>query len=127
MNIQIAYITVLVRDQDEALRFYTEKLGMEKREEDTSTDSRWLTVAPPGQKEVAFTLRQATGADLARVGDQTGTDRLCILLTDDCRQAYETLRSRGVEFVLPPVERPFGVIADCKDLYGNVLGLWEPR
>jgi predicted enzyme related to lactoylglutathione lyase len=128
MVTQIAYITVLVRDQDEALRFYTEKLGMEKREEDTSIpDSRWLTVAPKNQKEVAFTLRKADGAELERVGNQTGRQFLCILDTDDCRKAYETLRSRGVTFLNPPKELPFGVVATFEDLYGNVFDLWEPR
>ena len=128
MVTQIAYITILVRDQDEALCFYTEKLGMEKREEDTSSpDSRWLTVAPKGQKEVAFTLRKAGGAELERVGNQTGGQFLCILHTDDCHKAYETLQSRGVTFLNPPKELPFGVVATFEDLYGNAFDLWEPR
>lgn len=127
MVTRIAYITVLVRDQDEALRFYTEKLGMEKREEDTSVPgSRWLTVAPKGQKEVVFTLRKADGAELERVGNQTGRQFLCILDTDDCCKTYETLRSR-VTFLNPPKELPFGVVATFEDLYGNIFDLWEPR
>lgn len=128
MTTQIAYITILVRDQDEALRFYTEKLGWEKREEDTSIPgSRWLTVAPKGQKEVAFTLRKADEAELGRVGNQTGGQFLCILCTDDCRKAYDTLHSHGVRFLKPPEEQPFGVVATFEDLYGNLLDLWEQR
>jgi len=128
MVARIAYITLLVRDQDEALRFYVDRLGWEKREEDTTVPgARWLTVAPKGQQEVAFTLRQAKGAELERVGNQTGGEWLCILLTDDCRQEYEALRSRGVTFLNPPEERPFGVVATLQDLYGNRLDLWAPR
>ena len=128
MAIRIGHVTILVRDQDEAFRFYTEKLGMEKREEVTTpSGSRWLTVAPPGQREVAITLRQPEGADLARVGNQTGGEFVCILHTDDCRRAYESLKARGVRFVRPPQDQPFGVIATFEDLYGNLLDLWEPR
>lgn len=128
MTTQIAYVTILVRDQEEALRFCTAKLGWEKREEDTSVPgSRWLTVAPKGQEEVAFTLRKADEAELGRVGNQTGRQFLCILRTDDCRRAYETLRSHGVRFLKPPEERPFGVVATLEDLCGNLLDLWERR
>lgn len=128
MHMHIGYMTLLVRDQDEALRFYTDKLGWEKREDDTSVPgARWLTVAPPGQKDVAFTFRQAEGPDLERVGRQVGGDFLCVLLTDNARRAYEALRSRGVRFVEPPSERPFGVIATFEDIYGNRLGMWQPR
>lgn len=128
MLTQIAYVTILVRDQDEALGFYTEKLGMEKREEDTSIPgARWLTVAPKGQEGVAFVLRKAEGEELDRVGKQTGGEFFCILLTDNCQKAYGTLQSRGVRFLKPPEELPFGVVATFEDLYGNLLDLWEPR
>ncbi|MEW6232790.1 MAG: VOC family protein [Chloroflexota bacterium] len=128
MITQIVYLTILVRDQDEALRFYTEKLGMEKREEDTSIPgSRWLTVAPKGLKGMEFALQKADEVELERVGNQTGQHFLCVLRTDNCREEHETLQSRGVRFLRPPEERPYGVVATFEDLYGNLFDLWEPR
>ena len=130
MITQIAYVTILVRDQEEALAFYTEKLGMEKCEDDATSEptTRWLTVAPKGQKNTVFTLRKAKESELDRVGKQTGRQFLCILRTDDCRRDYEILVSRGVKFLNSPKEEPFGGwTATFEDLYGNVLDLWEPQ
>ena len=123
---QIAYITLLVHDQEDALRFYTEKLGWEKREEERSADGGlWVTVAPHGQKEVQFTLRKAEGGELPLVGKQVGKEFLCTLLTNDCQKEFEALRSRGVGFPQPPRTVPFGILATLEDLYGNLLDLWQ--
>jgi len=128
---RIGHVTVLVRDQDEALRFYTEQLGMAKREDRTMGAFRWLTVAPPGA-EVAIVL-QRPGAPfqsaeeaerlLARVGQGTAW----VLETDDCRQDHAAMTARGVTFISAPVEMPWGVSAVFEDLYGNRYNLLEPR
>lgn len=120
-------VTLLVRDQDEALRFYTETLGLEKRMDDTSVPGlRWLTVAPPEQKELQIVLAKAKSEeDLRQVGKQAGTFPLFVLNTDGCRKDYETLKSRGVRFLTSPKEQPWGTEAIFEDLYGNRFDLLE--
>ena len=129
MAARIVYVTLLVRDQEEALRFYTEMLGWEKREDNSTFDptTRWLTVAPPGQTSVVFLLRKASGAELERVGCQTGGEFMCVLTVDDCQEVYEALQSRGVVFTKPPTPGPFGITTTFEDLYGNLIDLWEPH
>lgn len=133
MITRLAHVTVIVRDQDEALRFYTEKLGLEKRADMAFADGgmRWLTVAPQGQTEVEIVLftpgswqdEEATKALLGRVGQGT----TWVFNADDCQKEYETLSARGVKFVSPPQERPYGIEALFEDLYGNGFSLLEPR
>lgn len=128
---RIGHVTVIVRDQDEALRFYTEQLGMEKREDQTMGAFRWLTVAPKGG-EVAIVL-QKPGAPfhsaeeaermLARVGQGTAW----VLETDDCKQDHAAMAARGVTFTSPPEDQPWGVSAIFEDLYGNRYNLIQPR
>jgi predicted enzyme related to lactoylglutathione lyase len=128
---RIGHVTVIVRDQDEALRFYTEKLGMAKREDRAMGAFRWLTVAPQGA-EVAIVL-QRPGAPwhspeqaeqlLARVGQGTAW----VFETDDCKQDHAAMAARGVTFTSPPEDRPWGVSAMFEDLYGNRYNLLEPR
>ncbi len=130
---KLAIVTLLVRDQDEALKFYTEKLGFDKRQDQAfGPGMRWVTVAPKNQTEVEITLQQPNammhGEDgaremLAMIGHQpTWSYR-----TDDCRKEYETLRARGVKFVQEPREEPYGIEAVFQDLYGNSASLLQPR
>lgn len=127
---KLAHVTVLVRDQDEALHFYTEVLGLEVRQDvPFGPGMRWLTVAPPGQKEPEIVLQQpgsyhdeaTTRQMLERVGQGTAW----VFNTDDCRLAYETLSSRGVKFTSPPEQQPWGLQAIFEDLYGNAFVLLE--
>ncbi len=130
---KLAVVTLLVRDQDEALKFYTEKLGFDKRQDQAfGPGMRWVTVAPKNQTEVEITLQQPNAAMhgeararemLAMIGRQpTWSYR-----TDDCRKEYETLRARGVKFVQEPHEQPYGIEAVFEDLYGNSASLLQPR
>ncbi len=129
----LARVTILVRDLDEALRFYTEKLGLEKRaDQNFGPGMRWLTVAPKEQTELEIVLQKPDasmhgeeGAKdlLSRVGQGTAW----VFYTDDCRRTYETLLSRGVVFVRPPQEQMYGVEALFQDLYGNTFSLLQPR
>jgi catechol 2,3-dioxygenase-like lactoylglutathione lyase family enzyme len=131
---QLTHVNVWVHDQDEALAFYTEKLGMELRDDVTmpeAGDFRWLTVGPPGQPDVALTLMSVPGPP---VFDADTAEQLKTLMakgaagglffsTDDCRATCEELKSRGVEFSEEPTDRPYGVDAGFHDPSGNAIRL----
>jgi len=121
---------VWVHDQDEALAFYTEKLGMELREDVTVPELgnfRWLSVGLPGQPDVAITLMAIPGPP---VFDEETRKQIQALMakgaagglffaTDDCQASYEELKGRGVEFTQPPTEQPYGIDAGFRDQSGN--------
>jgi catechol 2,3-dioxygenase-like lactoylglutathione lyase family enzyme len=117
---KVATLTIAVKDQDEALRWFTEKLGFEKRLDISAPGMRWLTVAPIKQKEVEFVLA-------SWFTDLVGKNPPCVLETHDCQGAYRTLKGRGVRFSQTPSEKPYGVEAVFEDLYGNTYALVEPR
>ena len=122
------HVTLLVRDQTEALRFYTNVLGMEKRADMTMENGfRWLTIAPKGEKVEIVFVRADTPDKLARVGSQVADHVFLVMHTDDCRKDAECLQAHGVKFLSQPVEQPYGVEAVFQDLYGNVMDLLQPR
>jgi predicted enzyme related to lactoylglutathione lyase len=134
--IRISTAQVWVHDQDEALEFYTEKLGMEVRSDVTLAemgDFRWLTVSPVGQDDIAIVLMAIPGPPVfdAETAEQVrslmakGAAGTVFLTTDDCRATYEELKSRGVEFVETPEERPYGIDAGFRDPSGNHLRLTQ--
>jgi catechol 2,3-dioxygenase-like lactoylglutathione lyase family enzyme len=135
---KIANAQVWVHDQDEALAFYTEKLGMEVRQDVSLAelaDFRWLTVAPPGQEDFALVLMAIPGPPVfdeetaqqieALMGK--GVSGGVFLTTDDCQASYEELKARGVEFTETPEERPYGIDAGFRDPSGNSLRLTEVK
>ena len=135
---RIANAQLWVHDQDEALAFYTEKLGMEVRADVTLRemgDFRWLTVSPPGQPDVAIVLMAILGpplmdestAEQVRSLMASGFAGTIFLTTDDCRASYEELKARGVEFVEEPEERPYGIDAGFRDPSGNTFRLTQVR
>ena|SRR5664279_4495283 len=136
--IRIANAQLWVHDQNEALEFYTRKVGMEVRADVTVPEMgnfRWLTVGPPGQDDIAIVLMpipgppvfdQATAAQ-ARELMAKGAAGTVFLTTDDCRKSYEELRERGVEFIGEPEEQPYGVDTGFRDPSGNNLRLTEVR
>lgn len=121
----IPYVIILVKDEDEAVDFYCNKVGLEKRDDGHAPDGhRWVTVGVPGKKEPELVLLKAgTEAQKAVVGKQTGDIVAVIIDTDDCDRDYELLKSRGVEFLSPPQPMPWGKEVAFKDLYGNILEL----
>ncbi len=136
--IKLSTTQLWVHDQDEALAFYTEKLGFETRMDVTMEemgDFRWLTVAPPGQDEIAVVLMAIPGPPVmdAETADQVralmgkGFAGTLFLTTDDCRASYEELKGRGVEFVEEPEDRPYGIDAGFRDPSGNHLRLTQVR
>lgn len=121
----IGYVSLVVRDYDEAIRFYTETLGF-RLVEDTflpAQQKRWVLVAPPGSTETRLLLARADGDEQAsRIGNQTGGRVFLFLHTDDFWRDYHAYKTNGVEFVRPPSEEAYGTVAVFVDLYGN---LWD--
>lgn len=126
---RIAQFTVTVRDYDEALAFYVEKLGFERLEDtDLGGGKRRIRVRPAGSMEAGILLaRAASEKQLASVGNQTGGRVFVFLETDDFRRDYDQLVARGVAFVRPPSEEPYGTVAVFEDLYGNRFDLIERK
>ena len=137
MQMQLTTVNQWVQDQDEALEFYTEKLGMELRNDVTVPEMgnfRWLTVGPVGQ-DFSIVLMAIPGAPILdedsnrQIHDLMGKGYAgtVFLTTDDCRAAYEELKGRGVEFTEAPEERPYGIDAGFRDPSGNALRLTQVR
>jgi predicted enzyme related to lactoylglutathione lyase len=129
---------VWVKDQDEALAFYTRKVGWEVRADLTMPemgDFRWLAVGPPAQPDISVVLMAIPGPPLmdAQTTQQVrdlmakGFAGTIFLTTDDCRAAYAELTARGVEFVEQPENRPYGVDSAFRDPSGNFIRVTEPR
>jgi predicted enzyme related to lactoylglutathione lyase len=136
--IRIANAQLWVHDQEEALAFYTQKLGMEVRSDVTIAelgDFRWLTVGPVGQPDVSIALMAIPGppvfdaetVELVRTLMAKGAAGTVFLTTDDCRASYEELKSRGVEFTEEPEERPYGIDSGFRDPSGNSFRLTEVK
>jgi predicted enzyme related to lactoylglutathione lyase len=136
--IKIANSQLWVHDQDEALAFYTEKLGWEVRVDATVPELgnfRWLTVGPASQPDFAVVLMAVPGAPV--LDDETaeqirtlmgkGFAGTVFLTTDDCEASYEELKARGVEFTEEPTDRPYGVDAGFRDPSGNALRLTQVK
>ena len=125
----IAAVSLVVRDYDEALAFFTDCLGFIVMEDTPLTDGkRWVVVAPPGGAGTSLLLaRAATPEQTARVGDQSGGRVFLILRTDDFWRDYRQMQSRGVRFAEEPREEPYGTVAVFLDLYGNRWDLVQQR
>ena len=131
---QLTHVNVWVHDQDEALAFYTEKLGLELRDDVTVPEYdnfRWLTVGVPGQPDTGLALMAIPGAPVFDDETRKQVEELVakgavlglFFSTDDCRAAYEELKGRGVEFTEEPSERPYGIDAAFRDPSGNHVRL----
>ena len=136
--IKIATAQLWVHDQDQALDFWTKKVGMEVRADVTIPemgDFRWLTVGPAGQEDVTIVLMAIPGPPV--LDDQTaeevrslmskGFAGTVFLTTEDCQKSYEELSGRGVEFTEKPEERPYGIDAGFRDPSGNSVRLTQIR
>ncbi len=129
MNQRIAHIALVVREYDEAIAFYTQKLNFTLLE-DTKIDEekRWVVIAPPGAKECCLLLARAANETQSKsIGNQTGGRVFLFLFTDDFWRDYREMVERNIEFVRPPKEEPYGTVAVFKDLYGNMWDLLQPN
>jgi uncharacterized glyoxalase superfamily protein PhnB len=136
--IKIATTQLWVHDQDEALKFYTEKVGLEVRADVTVAEMgnfRWLTVGLVGQTDIAIVLMAIPGppvmdvdtAEEVRTLMGKGFAGTIFLETDDCHRSYQELKARGVDFNEPPEDQPYGIDAGFRDPSGNNIRLTQPR
>ncbi len=129
MNINIAHIALVVSDYDEAIEFYTQKLGFDLLEDTPLSETkRWVRVAPKGSGECCLLLAKAANDEQrSRVGNQTGGRVFLFLHTDDFWRDYHKLIANQVVFVRPPSEETYGTVAVFQDLYGNLWDLIGPQ
>jgi catechol 2,3-dioxygenase-like lactoylglutathione lyase family enzyme len=127
----LAYIAFLVRDYDEAIAFFTQKLGFTLVEDSPSKDrngepKRWVLVRPPEPSGTSLLLaRASTPEEASRIGNQTGGRVFLFLHTDDFWRDYHAMTARGVRFMEKPREEPYGTVAVFEDLYGNKWDLLQ--
>ena len=136
--IKLANAQLWVHDQDEALAFYTDKIGWEVRSDVTVPEMgnfRWLAVGPPAQPDIAVVLMAIPGPPMfePETTEQIkslmgkGCAGSIFLTTEDCQASYEELKGRGVEFHEPPEERPYGIDSGFRDPSGNSIRLTQVR
>jgi catechol 2,3-dioxygenase-like lactoylglutathione lyase family enzyme len=125
--------SIFVLDQDEAIDFYVDKLGLEKGNDVTQGDYRWLTVRVPGERNTEISLEQpgaplhdeATAAQIRELVSKGALGGL-VLITDDARATYETLRQRGVtDFTQEPTEHFYGIDMGVRDPFGNAIRILQ--
>lgn len=129
MNPYIAHLTLLVKDYDEAIIYYTEILEFELLEDTPLAENkRWVLVRPRAKNSVALLLARADNArQLQAVGNQSGGRVFLFLYTDDFWSDYGALLEKGVKFTEDPRAEKYGTVAVFKDLYGNLWDLLEPK
>jgi len=120
-------ITLLVHDYDQAIAYYTGKLGFDLIEDTRlSEDKRWVLVAPPGAKETRILLAKAANNEQGKsVGNQTGGRVFLFLQTDDFRSDYQRMKTSGIDFCETPREEIYGTVVVFQDLYGNKWDLLQ--
>lgn len=130
MKQSIIHIALVVRDYDEAVEFYTQKLHFILVEDtyQPEQDKRWVVVAPPGKLGTTLLLAKAsTPEQEAFIGNQTGGRVFLFLNTDDFWRDYNEMVSRGIRFVREPTEESYGTVAVFEDLYGNKWDLIQQK
>lgn len=129
MKQNIAHIALVVKDYDEAIDFYTNKLDFMLLEDTRIDDQkRWVMVAPPGAKECSLLLAKAANEEQEKsIGNQTGGRVFLFLFTDDFWRDYNKMLERKINFIRPPTEFNYGIVAVFEDLYGNLWDLLEPN
>lgn len=128
MKQQLAHITLVVKDYDEAIEFYTKKMGFELTEDTKLSETkRWVLVTPKGSP-CSLLLAKAVGEEQSsRIGNQTGGRVFLFLHTDNFQRDYQNLVEQQVKIIRAPVSEPYGTVAVFEDLYGNLWDLAEPK
>ncbi|OOQ58362.1 hypothetical protein BC343_10615 [Mucilaginibacter pedocola] len=122
----IAQITLVIDDYDEAIAFFTQKLGFELLEDTSLSDAkRWVTVSPEGGTFRLLLAKAVGDEQKSRIGNQTGGRVFMFLYTDDFCRDYKRYQEAGVKFVREPKQEPYGTVAVFADLYGNLWDLIE--
>ena len=129
MNQSILHIALVVRDYDEAIDFYCNKLSFTLVDDtyQAEQDKRWVVVSPPGEGGTNLLLAQASSAEQEKfIGNQAGGRVFLFLQTDDFRRDYEAMLAAGINFVREPKQEEYGTVAVFEDLYGNLWDLFQP-
>lgn len=126
---RIAHIALVVKDYDEAIQFYTEKLNFKVIEDTPLSESkRWVLIAPSGAKECCLLLAKAANdKQEASIGNQTGGRVFLFLYTNNFERDYKQMAENGIRFVRQPTAEAYGTVAVFEDLYGNLWDLIEPN
>ena len=125
---QLGQLSLLVRDYDEAIRYYTEVLDFELLEDTPMSETkRWVRVSPPGSACHLLLAKAANEAQEQQIGFQAGGRVFLFLYTDDFWRDYHNYTSRGVVFIREPAEESYGIVSVFKDLYGNLWDLIQPK
>lgn len=128
MTNRLVQVALVVRDYDEAIEYYTRALGFQLLEDVSMGAKRWVRVAPSGSDGLALLLaRAATPEQERRIGNQTGGRVFLFLETDDFPRDHAAFTRRGVKFLEPPRDEPYGTVAVFEDLYGNKWDLIQRR
>ena len=128
MKQSIAHVALVVRDYDEAIAFYTGKLGFTLMEDtyQPAQDKRWVIVAPPGSEGTSLLLARAAKPEQQPfIGNQAGGRVFLFLRTDDFWRDYDRMAAEGITFIRPPKVEEYGIVAVFQDLYGNLWDLIE--
>ena len=128
MKQNLAHVAIVVEDYDAAIKFYTECLHFRLVEDTRLSDTkRWVLISPPGSDGTCLLLAQAANkSQRTRVGNQTGGRVFLFLHTDDFWRDYHNMIDKNINFVRPPSEEPYGIVAVFEDLYGNLWDLIQP-
>ena len=129
MQQKIAQIALVVKDYDEAIEFYTQKLSFQLIEDTQLTETkRWVIISPPGSQGCNLLLAKAANdVQKAAIGNQSGGRVFLFLFTDDFWRDYRNMLAKGIQFVREPEEHEYGTVAVFKDLYGNLWDFIEPN
>lgn len=128
MKQSIVHVALVVKDYDEAIEFYTRKLGFELIEDSyqPEQDKRWVVVSPPGSTGVTLVLAKASNSEQEPfIGNQSGGRVFLFLETDNFWRDYHAMNSKGIKFVREPKKQDYGTVAVFEDLYGNLWDLLE--
>jgi catechol 2,3-dioxygenase-like lactoylglutathione lyase family enzyme len=124
----ITHLALVVRDYDEAIAFYTQKLGFILLEDTVLSESkRWVLIAPPGSECSLLLAKAAAPSQQNAVGNQTGGRVFLFLRTDDFYRDYDAMLAKGIRFIRSPAREDYGTVAVFEDLYGNLWDLIGPR
>ena len=129
MQQKIAQIALVVKDYDEAIEFYIQKLSFQLIEDTQLTETkRWVIISPPGSQGCNLLLAKAANdVQKAAIGNQSGGRVFLFLFTDDFWRDYRNMLAKGIQFVREPEEHEYGTVAVFKDLYGNLWDFIEPN
>ncbi|MCA9836479.1 MAG: VOC family protein [Trueperaceae bacterium] len=128
MRQRLAHIALLVKDYDEAIAFYTQKLNFVLLEDSyqPEQDKRWVIVAPPSSQECSILLARASNAEQEKfIGNQAGGRVFLFLATDDFWRDYRHMQAKDIRFIREPKVADYGTVAVFEDLYGNLWDLVE--